>query len=553
MADNDFSNKALDNVIKNTASSIQQEFIDKQLEKGVSKENLKKMSDEEAYEKALKELINNTKTFNQAIKNNIKVLKDQDAMYKQLANSAKQNTSDANISQKLSFWQQIKTKGSDTIDWNLDRRINGLNSVLSGNFKYGALQIAQSFKIGRNLINHPMVLFATVAAKLGLALNDFSTKTDRLANKIAGGSLVSPEAKNRKWQMSYEDTMMTMMYGQNKKDFYDYKISTFGAQTKAAMAKDPKFTGVWAQGRAGLQDFGASPDLMNTILQQQVAIGRTSVSMDKFNYKLFKSLEGLDKLGSGTFLQNLIDLNKTLLANNINGLANVESLKRFQDQLNKGTLTVADFTRGLTSRRGAETSTLAGVGAMLAERGLGGKELREAYMRGDMIAVAGAVRRGGMQMQRDIEKIAPEMAKQFGTSDWREALALQSGTPWGQFTGDLKNIEVQKILARGDSLTIALDGKNIDLNKLIIDKDNKQITEEQDFKNIDKEIVQTTVDNTNALKSLTNLLQFGGLWVMKETEPHMNQPENNLNLFAPASKAGKIAAQIIIGNPTQTN
>lgn len=460
---------------------------------------------------------------------------------------------------KKGFWNQIKTGGSDTIDWNLDRRINGLNSLLSGNFKYGALQIAQSFKIGRNFINHPLVMFATAAAKLGFALNDFSTKTDRLANRIAGGSLVAPDAKNRKWQMSYEDTVMAMMYGQSKKDFYDYKIGSFGSLAKERLSRDPRFTQVWSQGRSAMQDLGANPDIINTFLQQQLAIGRSTNSMEKFNYRLIKSIQGLDLLSSSQFTQAIADLNKTFLANNINGLANAESLKRFQDQLNKGTLTIADFTRGLTSRREASTSTLAGIGALMAERGLGGKELQEAYNSGDMVRVAGIMRRGGNNISRGVEQLQTqygrEIADQLGTSDVREVLAMLSESSLGQLGPNLKNLEVENILLRGGSLTVSIDGKDTTLDKIIKDKSGKEITEEEDLKNIDRELVNSTVDNTNALKSLTNLLQLGGLWGMKEIEPYRETLTNASGYLNPISgplKAGKFIAEIIIGNPNQT-
>lgn len=456
---------------------------------------------------------------------------------------------------KPGFWQ----RGSEQLDWNLDRRINGLNSVLSGNFKYGSLQILQSFQKGRALIGNPMIQFGLAAAKLGLALNDFSTKTDRLANRIAGGSLVAPEAKNRKWQMSYEDTVMAMMYGQNKKDFYDYKIGSFGSLAKERLSRDPRFTQVWSQGRAAMQDLGANPDIINTFLQQQMTIGRSTASMEKFNYKLIKSIQGLDLLSSSQFTQSIADLNKTFLANNINGLANAESLKRFQDQLNRGTLTVADFTRGLTSRREASTSTLAGIGALMAERGLGGKELQEAYNSGDMVRVAGIMRRGGNNISRGVEQLqtqyGQEIAAQLGTSDVKEVLAMLSESPIGQLGPNLKNLEVENILLRGGSLTIAVDGKNTNLNKILKDKEGREITEEEDLKNLDRELVSSTVDNTNALKSLTNLLQIGGLWGMKEIEPYRETLTNiggYLNPISGPQKLGKLVAEIVIGNPNQT-
>lgn len=492
----------------------------------------------------LKKLEESDKALNKATDEVLKTQKNRIEAGKKEIEALKIKAQDA----RKGFLNQIKYGGTEDIDWNLDRRINGLNNVLSGNFKYGSLQIAQSFKMGRNLINHPMVMFATAAAKLTVALIDFNNRTDRLANKIAGGSLVSPEAKNRKWEMNYQDTAFMMMYGQNKEDFYKYKIGSFGAQTKKQLSNDPRFTQVWAQGRAALSDLGANPDLMNTLMQQQIAVGRTSASMEKFNYKLIKSLQGLDKLSSEQFIQSYSDLNKTLLANNINGLASAKSLQQFQDALNKGTLSVQNFTQGLTARRGGETSTLAGVGAMLAERGLGGKELQDAYRRGDMIAVAGAVRRGGMQMQRDIEKIAPEISRQMGTSDWREALALQSGTPWGQLTGDLKNLEVQKRLASGGSMVIGVEGKDTNLNGTVEDSQGKLITETQDLKNINKELIKATVDNTGILKNITNYLQIQGLETMKDIEKGDYSKLKNAAINA---LPGGAVVQFILGNPNQ--
>jgi hypothetical protein len=220
----------------------------------------------------------------------------------------------------------------------------------------------------------------------------------------------------------------------------------------------------------------------------------------------------------------------------MNALASAESLKRFQDQLNKGTLTVADFTRGLTSRRQSSTSTLAGVGAMLAERGLGGKELQDAYARGDMIAVAGAVRRGGNAMTRDIEKIAPDISKYFGTTDFREALAMQSDTAWGSLSADLKNLEVQNIIAKGGSLTISLEGKSTELDKVIKNQEGKNITEMEDFKEIEKTLIQVTADNTSSVKLLTEAIKLKSLETMSDIESRKTQGSTSQNNPNPVSQ-----------------
>lgn len=412
---------------------------------------------------------------------------------------------------------QLKIGKSPTegLDWKLDRRVNAFNSLLSGNFKYGATQFLQTFERGKILLNHPMVMFAAAAAKLTIAMIDFSTKTDRMANKIAGGSLVSPEMKINKWQIAAQDYALTTMYGQNKEDLYKFKIGSFGALTKERFAKDARFTNAWAFGRSAIEDMGGNPELINSFMQQQVAIGRTSNNIEKFNYNLIKTITNLDKLSTDQFINSFNELNKTFIANNINGTANANSLLKFQDALNRGTLSVSDFTRGLTSRRGAETSTLAGVGAMLAERGLGGKKLQEAYARGDMIAVAGLVRRGGQQMQRDIEKIAPEMAQRMGTTDWKEALALQSGTPWGQMTGDLKKLDVQDILSKGGSLVINVDSKDLKLNQ----------EQQQEFLDMQSELIKTAVDNKGSFEALGQGIKLGALELAAAYEKAQNAEE----------------------------
>ena len=340
----------------------------------------------------------------------------------------------------------------------------------------------------------------------------------------------------------YERKALAMMYGQRPEDYTNFIMGSFGTRTKEKLNEDPLFDAAYNQGRAILERFGADPNQMNELMKQQTIIGRSTVSMEKFNYKLIKAFEGLDKLSSQSFIQSLTDINKTLLANNIQGIASTEWLKKFQNQLNAGTLAAQDFVRGLTSRRGSETSTLAGVGAMLAERGLGGKELQEAYKRGDMIAVAGAVRRGGMSMQRDIEKIAPEIAQKMGTTDWKEALALQSGTPWGQLTGDLKKLDIQDILSKGGSLTVGLQGKELSLTNITKTKEGKEISELEDFKVADKELINATVENTGAMKTLSNAVSLLGSYILADYEQRKNTKPN-------VDTTQKNSQQIIVGNP----
>ena len=454
---------------------------------------------------------------------------------------------------KKSFWDQIKSGGSESIDWNLDRRIKGINAALSGSFKYGTMEILQSFKIGRGLIGHPLIQFAAASAKLTAAMIDFNNRANVLADKLAGGALTySTNARDSKYRRRYERKAAAIIYGQNEEDYTNFIMGSFGSQTKEAYNKDPRFSMAYNQGRAIMQRFGADPNQMNELMKQQNTINRSTISMEKFNYKLIKAFEGLDKFSSQSLIQAYTDLNKTLLANNVQGLASIDWLKKFQDQLNNGTLTIQNFTQGLTTRRGAETSTLAGVGAMLAERGLGGKELQEAYARGDMIAVAGAVRRGGVRMQKDIEKIAPEISKQLGTSDWREALALQSGTPWGQLTGDLKNLEVQKILTSGGSLAAQITGKEIKLSdEAKKDKDGDIITEEQEFKNANKELIKATVENTGMVKNLTNALGLLGSKIVADFEQDKTGTLTKIGLYSnPITAPFKISKAIIeLGNP----
>lgn len=461
---------------------------------------------------------------------NIKDSTKRDKLIEKLQSSVFKKLEDQGViekEKKPGFWE----RGSKELDWNLDRRINGLNNILSGNFKYGSLQVLQSFQKGRALIGHPMIQWVAAAAKLGIALNDFIWKANDLSRRVSGSPL-SIEATKRKWQMSYEDFAMTAAYGQKKEDLYNYKIENFGKLTKEQLSKDPRFSGVWAQGRFALQQYGASPDLMNTLLKQQNTIGRSTSSMEKFNYKLIKSLEGLDKLSSQQFLQNLTELNKVLLANNINGLASAESFKRFQDQLNRGTLTYNDFIQGLTTRRKSSTATLAGIGMMMAQRGLGGKALQAAAETGEASEIAHVVRAGGNEIQMGLEQLTVSLAKETGLSNLEEALAAISDSEFGQLVGDLKNLEVQRTLARGGTLAIKTEGKELELNQLAKDVQGRQITEQEDFREIDRKLLTNAVETKGLIQNIYDYLKLSALESLKDVEK--NRPiEVKINMVSP--------------------
>ena len=406
------------------------------------------------------------------------------------------------LSRTKNWLYSTPTKDDMAVQYRARQMAGGIESILSGNILSGFRQLGSTVPRIANFMGGPLYAAMTALSTAVIGAIDSFTKFRAESSRLSGGI---SNIKGDRYTRAFQTYALTTMFGQNSKDYDKFLMSNVGWSGRQAMWENKsyrnEFARTWASTRAAFEQVGANPDLANSLMLQQRSIGMSPDNMRRFNNRLIEATKSLDVMGSDKFINAYQELNKTLIANNINGMASAKMFAKFEDQLNKGTLTVADFTKGLTSRRGAETSTLAGVGAMLAERGLGGKELQEAYARGDMIAVAGLVRRGGQQMQRDIEKIAPEMSEHFNTTDWKEALALQSGTSWGQMIGDLKNLEVQKILTSGGSLVQPLENLNPPITKEELDALNRA----------ESDLIKETADLTGAFQALGKAIKGGWL------------------------------------------
>lgn len=449
------------------------------------------------------------------------------------------------------FWQSFFQKRGfsekrDSLEsrYASDQISRGLSYLSEGRFLSGITEVLKANLKVANFMGGPyyatMVAAAKVTESVINSLNRFEVATNRLAG--------NQDTKGTRYKKNFEIKAFANMYNQKEEDYIKYVMSDLGQGAKRKYYEDSQFTNTYYSMRAGLEQVGADPNKANSIISQQLSLGRTGLEIRKFNYELIKATKTMDIFSSDKFLNTYEELNKTLMANNINGMANAKTLAQFQDALNKGTLAASDFTRGLTSRRSAETSTLAGVGAMLAERGLGTKELRDAYNRGDMIAVAGAMRRGGNKISRDIEKIAPELAKQFGTTDIREAIAMQAGSPWGQLGPDLKKLEVQNILAAGGSLTIGTTA-------------NKPLTDEE-LQNINKaehDLIDESIRLKGAFQAVSESAMLLAAYLAKEYEQTeregatMTNITNNPSAAIISANPYQISAPVKVVNPSQLN
>lgn len=453
------------------------------------------------------------------------------------------------LSRTKNWLYSTPTKDDMAVQYRARQMAGGIESILSGNILSGFRQLGSTVPRIANFMGGPLYAAMTALSTAVIGAIDSFTKFRAESSRLSGGI---SNIKGDRYTRAFQTYALTTMFGQNNKDYDKFLMSNIGWAGRQAMWENKpyrnEFARTWASTRAAFEQVGANPDLANSLMLQQRSIGMSPDNMRRFNNRLVEATKSLDVMGSDKFINAYQELNKTLIANNINGMASAKMFAKFEDQLNKGTLTVADFTKGLTSRRGAETSTLAGVGAMLAERGLGGKELQEAYARGDMIAVAGLVRRGGQQMQRDIEKIAPEMAQRIGTADWKEALALQSGTSWGQMTGDLKNLEVQKILTSGGSLVQPLENLKQPITKEELDTLNKA----------ESDLIKETTDLTGAFEALGKAIKGGWLAGGAYLENNKNIGNTTLqpiqNFIDPIGSIQKnIKAVITLASPGQTS
>lgn len=373
-----------------------------------------------------------------------------------------------------------------------DQVSRGLNNLFEGRIISGVTELAKSSVKVANFMGGPYYAAMVAAAKATIALVDGIGKFSVTSNRLAGNT----DTEGKKFGAWRDRKAFALMYNQKESDIINYSMSSLGRGKREQFFNDPQFMNTYYSMRAGLEHVGADPNKANSLISQQLSVGLSPAAMRRFNYELIKTTKTLDVMSSNKFLDIYEELNKTLIANNVNGMANAKTLAQFQDALNKGTLSANDFARSLTSRRTSETSTLAGVGALLAERGLGGEELQQAYASGDMIKVAGIMRRGGRQISMGIERLETDFAQDLmhmGISgDIRELLAMQSDTAWGRLGPDLKKIDVQNILSRGGTLTVGTTATNLPTT----DKDKK------DLKDYEFDLIDESVKLKNSFQAL---------------------------------------------------
>lgn len=414
------------------------------------------------------------------------------------------------------FWAKAGwTKDRDllTSQYSSYQLSSGLSALFEGRFLSGITQMAKVIPQAANFMGGPfygaMVALAGATIKAIDSLSALSVTSKRLA----GGK----DTTGKKITQSYHLNALAMAYNQKGSDLTNFITSELGTGAKQRLYEDDQFKNAYFSMRAGLEQIGVDPNKANSLASQQLTIGMSSSDMRRFNYELREVTKTMDILSGNKFISAYEELNKTLIANNINGMASAESLAKFQDALNRGTLSANDFTRSLTTRRSSETSTLAGVGAFMAERGLGGKELQEAYRSGDMIRVAGIMRRGGNQITRGIEQLetgfAGELASMLGTSDIRELLALQSSTSWGGLGPDLKKLEVQNILSSGGSTAIGLSKKLKEIEP----------EEETTIRNTEKELITESVKLKGAFQAVGEAAKMLALQLGSAIEQDMNR------------------------------
>ena len=95
---------------------------------------------------------------------------------------------------------------------------------------------------------------------------------------------------------------------------------------------------------------------------------------------------------------------------------------------------------------------------------------------------------------------------------------------------------MQNIIAKGGSLTISLEGKSTELNKVIKNQEGKNITEMEDFKEIEKTLIQVTADNTSSVKLLTEAIKLKALETMSDIESRKTQGSTSQNNTSPVSQ-----------------
>ena len=444
MADENYTKKALDNIIKATKQDIQNEYINKQLDKGVYEKDVKKLDDEVAYQKALQELIKSSKSFNDALKYNIQELKKQDALYAQLEKNATQATS--------GFWQKVANKLSGNSSDNsfeemyrVRQRFGGLEQMFSGNIVSGLSQTLGSFKSIANIMKGPYFLALSLVTKGLLALDGALAKATQTAVSMTGGinsarlGGLGQRFDNMGFVARTRQNLHEIGMGKEYDNIVGSLIKNYGYGSY--QGRQSEFITSLGYAQKGLGSLGISADTANTLMSNLRLIeGKDTIGtyaqlnrlVDRMVGNDKKGIKGMSYLSPEQAMQQTMSLFDQAKALGLNFEWANKAIVKFEEQLKKGTMTLNDFAAINRSLQSGGLSQNAGLGALITEyASRAGINLPENFVNSNALGQGFALTLPSMLSNRNILKAyqgqLSEMVQQIGGSNkYEQAGALQA-------------------------------------------------------------------------------------------------------------------------------
>lgn len=365
----------------------------------------------------------------------------------QLAQEVKKIVEENNrFSDKIRSWKwwagQDSSGGGLQAIRTAEKISGGIDSIFSGNFLSGMKEIGQAFPKVAKFMGGPLSIALQAAVKGLITFDEALSKSTKTAVSITGGMYSSSlggrspsGVLQRIHNLGFNAELKDSLYNIGMEDEYENITSSISKSygIDAYKNKQKDFVSSIAYAQKGLGSFGIDANTVNNIVANlRTTEGKDNIGISAQLRRLTKRFETMKYLSPEQATQQITSLSDQTKMLGTNFEWANETVKKFERELQKGTMTLSDFASLNRSLQSGGVSRNAGVAAMLSEfASRTGINLPQSFLSSNVIGRGFALSTEAMLGSDSVARAASgkitEMLNQMGmnTKDERAGMLQQ--------------------------------------------------------------------------------------------------------------------------------
>lgn len=373
---------------------------------------------------------------------------------------------------KPSTWKKLlgtaQSENSFEQMYRVRQRFGGIEQILAGNIGSGLSQFAGSFKAISTIMGGPLFLAIQTVTSGLLRLDKAIAETRNEVMSATGGAL-SPFRGNYVGSLTFRNQLQSGLLTYGQQDQWKELASTALQSTGMGSIINPN-TGKIDENLLAERTLN-----QGSTLKYMTSMGISADTVNKL-FKISRNIEKMDEIGSQSLQYRLakmfstsrsmttqegaeqsISLYEQTKSLGVNFEWAARTVRKFDDALQKGEVTLNDFAAISRGVKGADTGRAAGLAAMLKDYAMrSGIELPREFMQASDVGAGFYLTTREGIANKSIQRALVGMAKEqgaginFGSTQLDQAAALQYYLGKGPYGANISSDMIQKIVKTGD-------------------------------------------------------------------------------------------------------